>query len=285
MNKIISMILLCALLLSCFAGCATPKAPADMNDPNDEVDPIPDDDKSEENSDNEIDSTPNDNENEENPDNEIDATPDDNAGEKNPDNEADPTPDDDTDDKEEKDPDHENNAEEDNKDLDDEDIEYVFVAVEGKGNIATKYITCVDVPSVYETSNAEIPITLYYGLLERTPVEIERYPEIVVRAMNGKEQAILINRLDSEDILKPEYNVKCVWDEERTWVVGFMFAHIQTLTLPLSLFSGESGVVHIVLQECANFDSDNVVFGSGGYVNLYYTRNETTISIRVERVV
>ena len=265
MNKIISMILLCALLLACFLGCSTPKAPADMNDPNDEVDLIPDDDKGEENSDNEIDSTPNDNENEENPDNEIDATPDD--------------------DEDEKDPDHENNAEEDNKDLDDEDIEYVFVAVEGKRNIATKYITCVDVPSVYETSNAEIPITLYYGLLERTPVEIERYPEIVVRAMNGKEQAILINRLDSEDILKPEYNVKCVWDEDHTWVVGFMFAHVESLNLPLSLFSGESGVVHIVLQECANFDSDNVVFGSGGCVNLYYTRNETTISIRVERVV
>lgn len=100
MNKIISMILLCALLLSCFAGCATPKAPAGVNDPNDEVDLIPDDDKGEENSDNEIDSTPNDNENEENPDNEIDATPDDNAGEKNPDNEADPTPDDDTDEQE-----------------------------------------------------------------------------------------------------------------------------------------------------------------------------------------
>ena len=53
MNKIISMILLCALLLACFSGCSTPKAPADMNDPNDEVDPIPDDDKSEENPDDE----------------------------------------------------------------------------------------------------------------------------------------------------------------------------------------------------------------------------------------
>lgn len=276
MNKIISMILLCALFLSCFVGCATPKAPADMNDPGDEIESTPNDKENEENPDNVIDPTPDDDEDEKDPDDEIDPMPDDNEDEQNPDNEGNET---------EKDPDHENNAEEDNKDLDDEDIEYVFVAVEGKGNIATKYITCVDVPSVYETSNAEIPITLYYGLLERTPVEIERYPEIVVRAMNGKEQAILINRLDSEDILKPEYNVKCVWDEERTWVVGFMFAHIQTLTLPLSLFSGESGVVHIVLQECANFDSNNVVFGSGGCVNLYYTRNETTISIRVERVV
>lgn len=270
MKKIISMILLCAMLLFCFVGCATPKAPADMNDPGDEIESTPNDNADEKKTDNEG------NEGETNPDNETDSTTDDNTETKDPDGGGNET---------EKDPDHENNAEEDNKDLDDEDIEYVFVAVEGKGNIATKYITCVDVPSVYETSNAEIPITLYYGLLERTPVEIERYPEIVVRAMNGKEQAILINRLDSEDILKPEYNVKCVWDEERTWVVGFMFAHIQTLTLPLSLFSGESGVVHIVLQECANFDSDNVVFGSGGYVNLYYTRNETTISIRVERVV
>ena len=86
MNKIISMILLCALLLSCFAGCATPKAPADVNDSSDEID-----------------STPNDNENEENPDNEIDATPDDDEGEKDPDDEIDPTPDD----TDEKDPDSE----------------------------------------------------------------------------------------------------------------------------------------------------------------------------------
>ena len=268
MKKIVSMILLCAMLLSCFAGCATPKAPADVNDSGDEIE-----------------STPNDNENEENSDNEIDATPDDNAGEKNPDNEADPTPDDDTDDKEEKDPDHENNAEEDNKDLDDEDIEYVFVAVDGKGNLGPPYITCVEIPSEYETSKEEIPITLYYGVIKSTFIDTDRYPEIVVRAMNGEEQVILINRLDSENILKPEYDVKCVWDEGRKWVVGFMFAHMETLTLPLSLFSGESGVVHIVLQECANFDSDNVVFGSGGYVVLYYTRTETTISIRAERVV
>lgn len=77
MNKIISMILLCALFLSCFVGCSTPKAPADMNDPGDEID-----------------STPNDNENEKNPNNVIDPTPDDDEGEKDPANEIDPTPDD-----------------------------------------------------------------------------------------------------------------------------------------------------------------------------------------------
>ena len=270
MKKIISMILLCAMLLFCFVGCATPKAPADMNDPGDEIESTPNDKENEENPDNEG------TEGETNPDNKTDSTPNDNENEENSNNEENET---------EKNPDHENNAEEDNKDLDDEDIEYVFVAVEGKGNLGPPYITCVEIPSEYETSKEEIPITLYYGVIKTTFIDTDRYPEIVVRAMNGKEQAILINRLDSEDILKPEYDVKCVWDEDRKWVVGFMFAHMETLTLPLSLFSGESGVVHIVLQECANFDSDNVVFGSGGCVNLYYTRNETTISIRVERVV
>ena len=94
MNKIISMILLCVLLLVCFFGCSTPKAPADVNDPNDEIDSTPNDNENEKNPDNEIDSTPDNNESEKNPDNEIDPTPDDNQSEKNPANEVDPTPDD-----------------------------------------------------------------------------------------------------------------------------------------------------------------------------------------------
>ena len=267
MKKVISIFLLCALILSCFLGCSTPNAPVDENLPDEEGNSTPDDTTQEEIPDNVVNPMPDDDTDEKDPGNEGDSTPDD-TDEKDPGSEGDSTPDD-----------------TDEKDPDNEEMEYVFVAVEGKGNLGPKYITCVEIPSEYETSNAEIPIILYYGVIKTTFVDTDRYPEIVVRAMNGEEQVILINRLDSEDILKPEYDVKCVWDEERTWVVGFMFAHMQTLTLPLSLFSGESGVVHIVLQECANFDSDNVVFGSGGCVNLYYTRNETTISIRAERLV
>lgn len=93
MNKFISMILLCALLLSCFAGCATPNAPVDENLPGDEENSTPNDTTDEEVPDNEIDPAPEDNEDEKNPDNEG------NEAEKNPDDEGDSTPDDDTDEK------------------------------------------------------------------------------------------------------------------------------------------------------------------------------------------
>ena len=86
MNKIMSMILLCAMLLSCFVGCATPNDPVDENLPGDEVD-----------------STPNDTTDEKLPDNEIDPIPDDSVDTKDPGNEGDSTPDD----TEEKDPDSE----------------------------------------------------------------------------------------------------------------------------------------------------------------------------------
>ena len=87
MNKIISMILLCALLLAIFSGCSTPKAPADMNDPGDEIESTPNDEENEKNPDNVIDPTPDDDEGEKDPANEIDPTPDDNGDEQNPGNE------------------------------------------------------------------------------------------------------------------------------------------------------------------------------------------------------
>ena len=103
MNKIISMILLCALLLSCFAGCATPNAPVDENLPGDEENSTPNDITDEKLPDNEIAPTPDDSVDEKDPGNEIAPMPDDSVDEKDPDDEIDPTPDD----TDEKDPDDE----------------------------------------------------------------------------------------------------------------------------------------------------------------------------------
>ena len=96
MNKIISMILLCALLLSCFAGCATPNAPVDENLPGDEENSTPNDITDEKLPDNEIAPTPDDSVDEKDPGNEIAPMPDDSVDEKDPDDEIDPTPDDNT---------------------------------------------------------------------------------------------------------------------------------------------------------------------------------------------
>lgn len=93
MNKIMSMILLCALLLSCFAGCATPNVPVDENLPGDEENSTPNDITDEKLPDNEIAPMPDDSVDEKDPDDEIDPTPDD-TDEKDPDDEIDPTPDD-----------------------------------------------------------------------------------------------------------------------------------------------------------------------------------------------
>ena len=117
MKKIISMILLCAMLLSCFVGCATPNDPVDENLPGDEVDSTPNDTTDEKLPDNEIAPTPDDSVDEKDPDNVIDPTPDD-TDEKDPDDEIDPTPDD-TDEKDpgdEIDPTPDDNEDEENPD-------------------------------------------------------------------------------------------------------------------------------------------------------------------------
>ena len=103
-----------------------------------------------------------------------------------------------------------------------------------------------------------------------------------MKAENRDGQSIAIRQIEINNILKPEYVVESVWDENREWVIDFKYTHTEGINLPLSLFSGESGYISILLAECSSNDSAQSELGAGAYIILYYTHSETSITISTE---
>ena len=137
------------------------------------------------------------------------------------------------------------------------------------------------IPVEYGTEDGYIPIFLSFGLIEGCeldPAHFDYYPEILLKAGNYDDETIvLLKRINTEDMTQPEYTVECVWDEDRMWVIGFIFPHTETINLPLSLFSGDSGRIWIGISEHSSDGS----LGEGAHVVLDYTWNEESITFTV----
>lgn len=161
--------------------------------------------------------------------------------------------------------------------------DYVTIGTVVSDEMPPYAISC-KIPTVYSTDNADIPIVLNFGLIEGCYIETEQYSKIMLRAENGKNQIIAIKFINIEEILSSEYAVKSIWDENRKRIIGFDYSHTESIVLPLSLFSGTSGQIHIGLYECSSTDKETMKLGSGAYIVLSYTRNESSISISAEVV-
>ena len=143
------------------------------------------------------------------------------------------------------------------------------------------YAMSCEMPGEYGTEDGYIPITISFGLLEGIEMDqadFDCYPEILLRAGDNKGQTIVLDRINTEDITKPEYAVEMVWDENQMWF-DFIYSHTETVNLPLTLFTEDSGRICISITEYSS-DGDR---GSGAYVVLDYTRadNKITFSIAV----
>lgn len=161
--------------------------------------------------------------------------------------------------------------------------DYVTIGTAASDEMPPYAISC-NIPTIYSTDNADIPIVLNFGLIEGCYIETEQYSKIMLRAENGKNQIIAIKFINIEEILSSEYAVKSIWDENRERIIGFDYSHTESIVLPLSLFSGTSGQIHIGLYECSSTDKETMKLGSGAYIVLSYTRNESSISISAEAV-
>ena len=151
-------------------------------------------------------------------------------------------------------------------------------------DVMPPYAISCKIPTEYSTDNTNIPIILSFGLVEGCDADTDNYSEIVLRAENDEGQTIIIKRINISEILKSEYFVESVWDDNREWIIGFNYTHKESFALPLSLFSGTSGQIHIGLYECSSVDVEDNRYGSGAYIVLSYTRNESIISISAEVV-
>lgn len=146
-------------------------------------------------------------------------------------------------------------------------------------DVMSSYAISCKIPQEYSTDNTDIPILLSFGLIEGCDADTDNFSEIVLRAENDDGQTVIIKRINISEILKIEYLAENVWDENREWIIGFNYTHTESIVLPLSLFAGTSGQIHIGLYECSSTDLETMKLGSGAYIVLYYTRNESSISI------
>ena len=160
---------------------------------------------------------------------------------------------------------------------------YVTIGTAVSDEMPPYAISC-KIPTVYSTDNADIPIILNFGLIEGCYIETEKYSKIMLKAENDENHIIAIKFINIEEIISSEYAVKSIWDENREWIIGFDYSHTESIVLPLSLFSGASGQIHIGLYECSSTDLETMKLGSGAYIVLSYTRNESSISISAEVV-
>ena len=148
-------------------------------------------------------------------------------------------------------------------------------------DVMSPYAMSCTISVEYGIEAGYIPITVSYGLsqyCEFDSAHFNYFPDILLRAGNYDDETIItLRRMNTEEITQPEYKVEYVWDEDRMWVIGFIFTHTETVQLPLALFPGSSGRIWIGISEYSNDGS----LGSGAHVVLDYTRTEDNITFAV----
>ena len=148
-------------------------------------------------------------------------------------------------------------------------------------DLMSHYAMSCTFPVEYGTEDGYIPITVSFGLsqyCELDSVYFEHFPEILLQAGNYDDETIItLSRMNTEEITQPEYKVEYLWDDDRMWVIGFIFTHKETIQLPLELFPGNSGCIWIGISEHSSDGS----LGSGAHVVLAYTRTEDSITFTV----
>ena len=98
-------------------------------------------------------------------------------------------------------------------------------------------------PTEWETKNGEVPISLSFGLIAGQNTS-DYCTNIVFTVENEHGQIYEFKNIAIEEIEKPEYVVNYVRENNEN-----VYAHTESITLPLAVFSGDSGTVLILMRE------------------------------------
>ncbi len=140
------------------------------------------------------------------------------------------------------------------------------------------YAISAQAPTEWEITNGDIPILLSFGLREYSNVDY-MFSNIVFYLTNSKGQMHIFKKIDIAEIEKSEYVIEEVWDENREDIVDLNYAHTETVNLPLSIFSEDSGFLQIFMRDWIDDGTENGLFGAGAGIKLYYIRDNTNIYI------
>ena len=145
------------------------------------------------------------------------------------------------------------------------------------------YAMSAQTPTEWEIASGDIPILLSFGLREYSGVDY-MFSNIVFYLANSKGQMHVFKKIDIAEIEKSEYVIKEIWDENREDIVDLNYAHTETVNLPLSIFSEDSGFVQIFMRDWVDDGTENGLFGAGAGIKLYYTRDNTNLIITQEPI-
>lgn len=155
------------------------------------------------------------------------------------------------------------------------------------GDALPIYFFSAKLPEDCSVTDECAPVLLSYGHMYNPSTD--RYPEddfmfldtrhfkyVDFKIISDNGEEILLNSFAREDFITLDYYVDLVFDENRR-VVDYIYAHTETIQLPLSLCTKESGRISFSLRERFK----NGEHGSGGGVSVYYKRTDTEIRFSV----
>ena len=163
----------------------------------------------------------------------------------------------------------------------DDNSDYIIGGSGTSSDVSSPFVARCKIQKSFSAGDACIPVEFSFGVVEGCGVDTNRYKEIVVYATNSDEQYFIIRQFSSEEFLQPEYTAKGVWNKDHTNYVDFIYGHKETIDLPLSMFTGDSGRIWIGFHECSHHNSEQHKRGNTGGVWLYYERNVATNSIHI----
>ena len=140
------------------------------------------------------------------------------------------------------------------------------------------------VPNECSVTDECVPVFLGYGLWGThawKPGESDPIEKFVLRIVTDTKEEVIIREIDPVDMATPEYYAELLEDENRNYI-GMSYNHTETIYVPLSLCSKDSGVIWIEVTE---YWRDGMVGGNcSSQVSLLYTRTEIGINFSVESI-
>ncbi len=163
----------------------------------------------------------------------------------------------------------------------DDDAAYIVVGSDASsGDPMSQYALSAKIPVEWNVAHGNIPILLSFGLHEGSSSNAYFFSNIIFEFGNNEKQFYVFKRMDIAEIEKPEYTVKCIYNEE-WWVIGFLYTHTEAAELPLFMFSADSGYITIAMIEWEDDSTEKGKSGAGGGTLLYYKRDGEKIIMSV----
>ena len=162
--------------------------------------------------------------------------------------------------------------------------DYIVVETPVGSEPGNPYHISATIPAQYNLTNEYIPISLSYGIGGGGYVSTEDPPQVVLYYSNDEKNESVFKRIERQEFIT-KYVVHYVWDENNMWVTDYIYSHTETIHLPLSLCSKDSGRIWIVLADGTSDEMDEIV--ADGYVFYVssvcfdYVRSGTNITFSV----